>query len=211
MKKVLKAVNALSAVMMSATTFAAVTSPELKVQGELMVPACKVVAGNNGVYDLGKLSPSLIKPNESSQLSAKIQQWTVDCDAETFLSFSVTDNREGTASTSGSEYFGLGNVNGTGKVGYYRVAMKVATVDGANSSVYSTTSSSSFSAVPSVYLAKGKQMGWAASNNLQKSGLKFSTLLNVEPSLASSAQMGGPVTDSAKLDGSMTLNFAFGL
>ncbi|HGF6561155.1 TPA: DUF1120 domain-containing protein [Providencia alcalifaciens] len=211
MNKTLKAVTALSTLMMSATTLAAISAPELKVQGELIVPACKVVAGNNGVYDLGKLSPSLVKPSESSQLSSKTQLWNIDCDAETFLSFSVTDNREGTASYSGSEYFGLGNVNGTGKIGYYRVSMKAATVDGANSSVYGTTSSTSFTASPSVYLAKGKQMGWAAAANQQKSGSKFTTLLSVEPALASSTQMGGPVTDSAKLDGSMTLNFAFGL
>ncbi|MBC5791437.1 DUF1120 domain-containing protein [Providencia sp. JUb39] len=211
MKKSLKTVTALSALMMSATTLAAITAPELKVQGELMVPACKVVAGNNGVYDLGKLSPSLIKPTVSTSLSSKLQLWTVDCDAETFLSFSVTDNREGTASATGAEYFGLGNVNNTGKIGYYRVAMKTGAVDGENSSVYSTTSSSSFSALSTAYLAKGNKMGWAAANNQQKSGLKFSTLLSVEPVLASSAQMGGPVTDTAKLDGSMTLNFAFGL
>ncbi|HGN0868266.1 TPA: DUF1120 domain-containing protein [Providencia alcalifaciens] len=211
MKKSLKTVTALSALMMSATTLAAITAPELKVQGELMVPACKVVAGNNGVYDLGKLSPSLIKPVAHTILGGKTQLWTVDCDAETFLSFSVTDNREGTASISGNEYFGLGYVNNTGKIGYYRVSMKIATVDGKNSNVYTTTSNSSFSALPTTFIAKGSRMGWASTNNQQQSGLNFSTLLSVEPVLASSSIMGGPVTDSAKIDGSMTLNFAFGL
>lgn len=204
--------TAVIAVVMSMGSVMASMSPELKVQGEMAVPSCQLSLQNGGVYDFGKISNALISSTSSTPLASKVSQVLVDCEAETFLSFSVIDNREGTASSSGSTNFGLGTVNGNGKLGYYRLKALAANVDGSSSQLYSTTKgSTSFSAAQGANVDKNKVIGWALADNLQRSGKKFSTLLSVEPFLGSSADMGGAITDNVKLDGSATLNFTYGL
>lgn len=53
----------------------------------------------------------------------------VKCDAETPMTFNVIDNRLGTASEAGKT-FGLGNVNATGKLGFYAIMVYLPKVDG---------------------------------------------------------------------------------
>ncbi|MBH3008174.1 DUF1120 domain-containing protein [Serratia ureilytica] len=194
------------------SALAAGMSPELTVKGQMAVPSCGVTIANEGVFDLGKISNGLIRPNHATELSASAGAVKVDCEAETFLNFTVVDNREGTASTANTTNFGLGNVNGSGKLGYYRINLLSASVDGKASSVFSAVKgSSSFTALSSVYVDKNKVTGWAKGTSVQSSGKKFAAVMQVEPMLASSASMGGPITDNVKLDGSATLNFAYGI
>lgn len=200
------------AVIMNMGSAMASMSPELKVQGQMAVPSCQLSLQNGGVFDFGKISNSLISTNSATALTTKVSQVMVDCEAETFLSFTVVDNREGTASNSSTTNFGLGAVNGDGKLGYYRLTALAANVDGSSSQLYSATKgSTSFPAAQGANVDKNKIIGWALADNIQRSGKKFSTLLSVEPFLASSKDMGGPITDNVKLDGSATLNFAYGL
>ncbi|HGM5574381.1 TPA: DUF1120 domain-containing protein [Serratia marcescens] len=213
MKKTLVSA-ALSAALMACAggAMAASMSPELKVKGEMAVPSCQVALGNGGVFDLGKISNSLIKPTTSTELAKTSGTLAVTCEAETFLNFTVTDNREGTASVNNGEHFGLGNVNGTGKLGYYKVAVMAASVNGLTSPVFSVSKGgSSFSATTSAAVDKNKVTGWAKSANVQNSGKTFAAVLMVTPVLASSKDMGGSIADNVKLDGSATLNFAYGL
>ncbi|ERK08933.1 Beta-fimbriae putative major subunit [Serratia fonticola AU-P3(3)] len=136
----------------------------------------------------------------------------VECDAPTFLNFSAIDNREGTASTVESTHFGLGNVNGNGKLGYYKMRLLGASVDDAGASVYSAIKgSTSLSSASVVFVDKGKVTGWANSENAQASGKIFQAVLAVGPVLGSSKEMAGPITDTTKLDGSATLNFNYAL
>lgn len=211
MKKTVISAGIISVVMSMGSAMASM-SPELKVQGQMAVPSCQLSLQNGGVYDFGKVSNTLINSNKATALGTKVTQVLVDCEAETFLSFTVIDNREGTASESGTGSFGLGAVNGDGKLGYYRLNAVAANVDGTSSYLFSTTKgSTSFSVAQEANVDKNKVIGWALADNTQRSGKKFSTLLSVEPFLASSADMGGPITDNVKLDGSATLNFAYGL
>ncbi|WP_145501865.1 DUF1120 domain-containing protein, partial [Yersinia similis] len=75
---------------------AAVPTAELKVVGTVTVPSCTVVSPDAGVYDMGKLSSSLIKPgNAVTALEPINKTWTVNCDANTYLNFTPVDNRTG--------------------------------------------------------------------------------------------------------------------
>ncbi|BEM64673.1 DUF1120 domain-containing protein [Serratia sp. IR-2025] len=212
MKKTMISVGVASVVMMNMSSALASMSPELKVQGQMAVPSCEVSLGNSGVFDLGKIANTMIKPSTSTTLSSVDGSITVNCEADTYLNFTMIDNREGTASATGTTYFGLGNVNGTGKLGYYTVKMTNAVTDRGARAVYSAIpGSSSFTARPDVIVDKSKVTGWAEANNIQASGKKFITILSITPTLASSKDMGGPISDNVKLDGSATLNFAYGI
>lgn len=212
MKKSVTALGVVSAVvMMAGNVMAAPATSELKVVGQMAVPACKVDAKELTV-DLGSISHTLIKPSVVTALATKDATIGVTCEAETFLNFTVNDNREGTASVTHPYYFGLGNVNGSGKLGYYSLILKNALVDGVSSMTYmSPKGSSSVSAVASSKIMKNYVVGWAKSHGNQNSGKRFVATLEVSPVLASSKMMGGPITDNVKLDGSATLNFSYGL
>ena len=212
MKKTVISVSITSMMLMANIAAAASMSPELKVKGQMAVPSCQVTIANDGVFDLGKLSNGLISPTSATPLAKSSSRLTVNCEAETFLNFTVVDNREGTASLSGNTSFGLGNVNSAGKLGYYKVNVRDALVNGAVSALFSVSKgTTSFYAVNSTYIDKNNVTGWAKSASLQNSGKLFSALLELEPYLASSKDMGGPITDSVKLDGSSTLSFAYGI
>lgn len=213
MKKTVISAGVISVMMMSmGSALAAGMSPELKVTGQMAVPSCEVSLDNEGVFDLGKIASSMIKPTQTSPLTTKVGIVTVDCGAETYLNFNVVDNREGTASTVNSTYFGLGNVNGTGKLGYYSIMLAGGSVDGIASNVFSAPKgSTSFTATTSVAVDKNKVSGWATSHSVQNSGKRFTGNLQLTPVLASSASMGGPITEGVTLDGSATLNFVYGI
>lgn len=213
MKKTMISGAIISVVMMSmGTAMAANMSPELKVKGQMAIPSCQVSIANDGVYDLGKIANSLISPNKDTSLKTISNNLNVICEADTFLSFTVVDNRASTSSSTASTSFGLGNVNGDGKLGYYQMKLKGAAVDSTTTSLYSANKgSSSFSATSETYIDKNKVTGWAKSGNVQASGKHFMALMSMEPVLASSSVMGGPISDNVKLDGSATLNFSYGL
>lgn len=213
MKKTVITASILSVLALHGAAIAAPMSTELQVKGSMAVPSCQVNVTDSGVYDLGKISNNLISPNKATPLTPGVVVITANCDAETYLSFTAEDNREGSSSVSGSTYFGLGNVNGAGKLGYFQMKMHDATVDNKGlTSLYSTSKgSTSFSAVKEITVDKNRVMGWAKSSSVQESGKRFVAALTLTPVLASSKDMNGPLTDSVKLDGSALLNFAYGL
>ncbi len=191
------------------TAQAAAPTAELKVTGTLTVPSCTVTSANDGVYEIGKISATMVKPAANTPLETMSKTWTITCDAETYLNFKPVDNRADTASLAAAANFGLGSVNTTGKIGYYTVAMKNATVDGASSSVFSSATSS-ITSTTATNISTANRSGWSAGT-LQKSGKVFTADLDVTPNLASSAMMNGPVTEDSDIDGSLTLNFAYGI
>lgn len=213
MKKTIISGAVVAAMIMSmGAAMAAAMSSELSVKGQMAVPACQVSLKNDGVFDLGKISNGVIDTANPTSMKEIVSALHVECEAETFLNFSAIDNRAGTASSAESTSFGLGNVNDTGKLGYYKMRLAAATVDNVSSSVYSAhKGSTSLSSAPLVFVDKDKVTGWATSDNLQASGKNFQAVLFVIPVLASSKEMAGPITDSTKLDGSATLNFSYAL
>ncbi|PZS91180.1 MULTISPECIES: DUF1120 domain-containing protein [Stenotrophomonas] len=185
----------------------------LKVTGSLDVPACLVTAGDDGVYDYGSLGPGDIRTGTTyNVLPAISKAWKIECEGDTYLTFKVTDNAAASASAVGSSYFGMGNVNGTGKLGYYTVTMRNPKVNGTASNVFATSTTAITRATTAAVQQSSYTMGWAqTAANLQQIGRVFETDLDVVANLAGSQTMGGPITEDAKLEGSLTLNFAYGL
>ena len=184
---------------------------ELIVKGELTVPSCEIAAADNGTYDLGKISGTMIKPSTTTTLTAISKTWTITCDADTYLNFSPEDNRKDSVSTAATTNFGLGMVNGTGKIGYYTAMMKNPTVDGKASYLF-TSANTTVTSSATAAITTGQRSGWASTSaNAQQSGKVFSADIVVTPVLASSTTMNGAITDLTDIDGSMTLKFAFGI
>lgn len=220
MKKRLIALVALSLLaLIVVNARAAVPTAELKVQGNIQVPSCTITPPDDGVYDLGKLSPSLIAANTTTALPEMTKTWTVACDSQTYLSVTAVDNRVVTASQASPAnqmYFGLGNINGTGKIGYYMASIRNGIVDGVASSVYyaqagSTTLTASATPPTGYYFNDNIRYGWSGTNATPIAGRVFTADIRIYPVLASAASMNGPVTDGSKIDGSMTLNFAYAI
>ncbi|MXN76322.1 DUF1120 domain-containing protein [Burkholderia sp. 4701] len=210
------AFSAASAMLFAGAAHADAPTANLYVKGTLGVPTCTISSTNDGTYDWGEISSTLIKPgNAKTDLDPKSQSWTASCDAKTYLGFSITDNRKDSVSESGTTNFGLGTVNGTGKLGYYRINMENAMVDNVASNVYQTNTGtiSSSTASPSKMLLNDTayRHGWAKGTSEQAMGEVFTADLVVTPTLAGSTAMNGPLTEGAELDGSATLTFAFGL
>ncbi len=177
-------------------------------QGE---PQCTVSAASNGEYNIGRLSGSLLKTNATTPLTSISKTWSISCDAEIYLTFNTIDNRADTISTPATGHYGLGRVNGTGKIGFYKIIMKNAAVDGIKTNVFSSNGTS-FQAVATTALSTSNRInGWASAHNIQKSGLTFTTDLEVQPTLASITSMNGPITDNTEVDGSVGLHFSFGI
>lgn len=213
MKKTIISSVLVSVMAMSVgSAMASSMSSELSVKGKMAVPTCEVSLANNGVYNLGKIASGAIDSTNIKRLKEIRSELTVVCEADTFLNFSAVDNREGTASSIGNTHFGLGNVNGSGKLGYYKMKFFGASVDRDSAAVYSENKgSTSIEATNGVYVEKGKITGWANRNDAQASGKFFQAYLAVEPVLASLQDMGGSPADGTKLDGSATLSFSYAL
>jgi hypothetical protein len=198
------------ALALSSQAFAEAPTAELKVTGMLEVPGCTVTVADDGVYDFGHIAPSTIKPGTTTTaLTAMDKTWDIACTGTTFLTFKVIDNQAASTSGTPASQFGLGNVNGTGKLGYYGVVMKNATVDGNASNVFASTSTT-IAGTAAVSLNAGSTMGWSTGTALSP-GKDFAATMTVSPTLAGTTTMNGPVTEDTDLNGSLTLNFAFGL
>ncbi len=211
MNKKFIAASALFATLTLGANIAHAAPPvaELKVIGTLTVPTCTVASADDGIYDIGKISASMVKPAAITPLTPMNKTWTVTCDAETYLNFKPVDNRADSASVSNTTSFGLGSVNESGKIGYYTVTMKNANVDGTDTSVFSSASATVASAA-TVAVNSANRNGWSVGT-AQKSGKIFVADLEVAPTLASTASMNGAITEDTDIDGSLTLNFAYGI
>lgn len=192
---------------------APIAAAELKVTGTLDVPACTVVADQDGVYDYGELNPTDIYPGTAVHALAPIsQQWKINCEGPTYLTFKAVDNAAASRATVAAENFGLGMVNSTGKLGFFTLTMRNPRVDGVAARVFSTNSTSVAPAATAPVRQDNYQMGWGhPSNASQQIGKDFEVDLDVAATLAGSSTMNGPITDDVSLAGSVTLNFGFGL
>lgn len=186
---------------------------ELKVIGTLDVPACIVTAGDDGVYDYGDLSPTDIRPGTATHVLAAISKaWKIECEGDTYLTFQASDNAAASRAVATADTFGLGNVNGDGKIGNFGLTMRNPRVDGTVSRVFSTNNTTITPAATVPVRQDGYKMGWAhPSAASQQIGRTFDVDLEVIATLAGSTAMKGPITDDVPLAGSVTLNFAYGL
>ncbi|CNE69596.1 beta-fimbriae major subunit [Yersinia rohdei] len=212
--KMKKQLTVLAFLILCATAaHAAPPTAELKVKGEIGVPACNINAPDNGVYNFGNISSTQIKSGTTTTGLPKMSKsWTIICDASTYLNVTPIDNRAATASSTETKArFGLGSINGNGKIGFYWVALSNAKVDNQPSNLYYTSTNAFTSVGTSANLWSGSITGWASAANTQTAGKVFSADFEVEPVLAGVTDMKGTITEDIKIDGSLTMNFAFGI
>jgi type 1 fimbria pilin len=214
MKKIsLTALAASLAMFMAGAHAAQAPTAELRVVGTLDVPPCTVTADGDGVYDYGDLGPQDIRSGTATNPLETIRKhWTIQCEGETYLSFTIVDNQADTSTVTDSWHHGLGNVNGTGKLGNYTVRIENPMVDNEPVRTFATSSGNIANIQPWQWVHKGQTMGWAHPTlSQQQIGKTFEADLDVQATLAGTQTMNGPITDDVPLAGSMTLNFAYGL
>ncbi|WP_447883432.1 DUF1120 domain-containing protein [Serratia fonticola] len=215
MKTSLYILSVLSLSMFSVGAVQAADAPtaELKVVGKLGAPTCTVAITNDGIFDFGKI-PVISVPLQSPAtrgMGSKSETLTVSCDAETYMNMTPVDNRAASNPSSSNQTFGLGHINGTGKIGTFTATVIDAKVDDVSSQLF-TSASSTFTPAATADLTKGMRTGWATTAaNTQQSGKVFVATMRVVGMLYAIDIMKGRITENVPIDGSVTLNFAYGI
>ncbi|EMK7762745.1 TPA: DUF1120 domain-containing protein [Yersinia enterocolitica] len=208
MKKQLIALTALSYLIFGFNAAnAKAPTAELTVKGQVSAPGCIIMAPDGGVYNVGEIAGHTVKPSALTVLPSITKNWSVICDAETYVSVTGSDNRAG-SSTSGGRY-GLGFVNGAGKIGDYGVYFSNAKVDG--TAKYFRKQEEAAAAILSLSIGPLNGLSWVHANATKAPGKVFSADIEVMPRLGSVADMKGPITENVKIDGSMTLSIIIGI
>ncbi|WP_145553059.1 DUF1120 domain-containing protein [Yersinia canariae] len=209
--QLIKVVMFFSVLFSSNIAVAETPTTELKVIGKLSVPTCIVNSPDGGVYDFGKVSSIKISSTSINSLGSMTKTWAVACDATTYLTVKTVDNRFASVFPASTSTYGLGGVNGTGKIGSFSVTMQNATVDGVSAKVFNTTTNTFTAVNESMLFNNNSVHGWASANNVQMTGKVFTADMAVNAFLSSVSMMNGPITEDTEIDGSMTMNFAFGI
>lgn len=115
MNKHLIAVASALLITGTAPAFAASTV-DLTVKGIITPNACTPGLSSGGVIDHGKMSAKDLNTDRVTALPTASLQMTVSCDAPVLFAIKATDNR---LSSGSGNFFGLGLINGTQKLGYY--------------------------------------------------------------------------------------------
>lgn len=208
MKKQLIALTALSYLIFGFNAAnAKAPTAELTVKGQVSPPGCIIMAPDGGVYNVGEIAGHTVKPSALTVLPSITKNWSVICDAETYVSVTGSDNRAG-SSTSGGRY-GLGFVNGAGKIGDYGVYFSNAKVDG--TAKYFRKQEEAAAAILSLSIGPLNGLSWVHANATKAPGKVFSADIEIMPRLGSVADMKGPITENVKIDGSMTLSIIIGI
>ncbi len=223
MKKVLLA-TALSLCVTSA--FAAETAV-LKVQGTLTNSACTPELSNGGVVNYGTIHLGELSSTAVNQLGQKNIDLTIDCTAETKVSWNMVDDRAdsnanltvanahvdgGSEASGGNQTYGVGKA-GTVNIGSYAMFVQVGSVTADGKSV------------DPIYQQKGGTT-WAKSINGSSQGANYrnftvATTGSLEPlafktatfplvtSLAIRDTTTLAITDDTSLDGQLTISLRY--
>jgi hypothetical protein len=189
-----------------------VNPSELIVQGKITAPSCNVTPPNgDGIYDFGDIAASSLS-NSRLPLNPQSKTWTIDCDADTYMTYTADDNEAASVLAASNVNYGLG-LNGANKIGFYTVTMENGSVDSTPTSVYyqsrGTTSPGSATATTAVYNETYKQ-GWVHATGIAALGKNFAMDLKVAPTLGTLAEV-GPTTQDVPFAGSTTLIFTAGI
>lgn len=181
----------------------AAPSAELKVSGKIKHSGCTVIAGNNGVYDYGAVRVGT--QGEVQKLPTVKQTWQVRCEGDAYLALIPMDNRAASRSEQDLRRFGLGNAPNGQPVGYFLLGLSHSVVDGASAALRSRN----VAGLPSneVALVSGERTDWLMADATRAAGRTYTMDISVAPVLAANI----PAVDKVELDGSVTLNFVFGL
>ena len=213
--------------LMAGQVAAEAPSAKLEVKGTIEVPGCDIAiasedGANSSEYHFGDIEPARIQPgNVTTTLNPLTKTWTIHCTGKTHLTYQIDDHQsDSSLNPSVTTQFGLGNVNGDGKIGYYEVQMLNAKVssDGGEPVTARTFSvlkgNTTFSRADSINFNRSNVMGWSefGANTLAAADT-FIADFKVTPTLGGTGNnhMKGTITEDVELSGSMTLSFAFGL
>lgn len=177
---------------------------DVKVSGKIASSRCEVIAPNNGLYDLGRIK-TLDKVSGPVALPPVTRTWRVKCDHPTTLSVIPEDNRVTAARGIGNTHFTFGN-DGETSLGYFKLGISRAQID--NRQVMLKTAGQSISNGASTPLLPGIRTQWITKDEIVQAGNVFDVDITVFPWLNPRAKM---VKNQLKVDGSVTLNFVFGL
>jgi hypothetical protein len=186
----------------------------LEVKGIIGSPGvCQIEATNEGTYNFGAISSSLIHKTARVPLaSPQMATWKVQCATVTSVSFTTSDSAKSTALQPELQFFGLGSVNSDGKLGMYTVTAKNPMVD--NKPALFSTHVSAVEGKSIALLQHGVRSTWARSDaaSTQATGQEFSADLEVSATLgAETTDMKGAPPDGTALNGRLTMTFKQGL
>jgi hypothetical protein len=189
-----------------------VNPSDLIVKGTITAPSCNVTPPNgDGIYDFGDIAASSLS-NSRLALNPQSKTWIIECDADTYMTYTADDQEAASVLAAANTNYGLG-LNGTNKIGFYTVTMENGSVDGTPTSVYyqsiGTTSPGSAAATTPVYNVSYKQ-GWVHATGIAALGKNFAMDLKVAPTLGTLAEV-GPTTQDVPFAGSTTLIFTAGI
>lgn len=186
---------------------AAAQTAELRVTGEVQHPGCMVIPPHGGSYDFGALPRVSAVRGKTVALSSMTQTWRVRCDGAAYLAVTPMDNRMMTVSTPAETHFGLGVTAEGAALGYFQLGVTNALVDGSRA-MLRTAHGEARSSQGKALLATGKRVEWIMANDVRRSAKDYALDITVTPYLAA-----GNINQvsPAELDGSVTLNFDFGL
>lgn len=163
-------------------------------------------------YSYPQLSASLFQRTTSASLPSLSQTWQVVCSAPVTALFLTidSDQRSDSLSSADPTRFGLGSVNGQGRLGYYQVTLNDARVDGFPVQLYQTNSQTQVG-IPqsSVMLKSGAFQGWTRDGHLPAKGQQYSVQLTIAPTLNSLQETQGALVNGGELNGELILAFPF--
>ncbi|WP_283126233.1 hypothetical protein [Providencia stuartii] len=175
-------------------------------------PSCELIIPNSGEYAYAQLPARQVQLQRTTTLPAMTQTWSVNCSAPTTVLFQVTDLQHDTTSGQDPSQFGLGYVNGVGKIGYFRLELSRATVDSQTTRLYQTQDQQRLGVLTNqLTVANDQFYGWATDENHAATGSLFTVDMTVTPTLNSLQETQGPLVSGAELAGNVSLHFQFGI
>ncbi|OQV35958.1 DUF1120 domain-containing protein [Serratia marcescens] len=185
----------------------AAPASEIRVAGEIQQPGCMVIPPNGGSYDFGALPRVSVVRGKTEALPAMTQTWRVRCDSVAYLAVTPLDNRMMTVSTPAETHFGLGASSEGAALGYFQLGVANAQADGSRA-MLKMSRGEMLSHQGATLLSAGKRVEWTGNNDVRRGAKDYAMDITVTPYLVSGSL--APAS-SAELDGSVTLNFDFGL
>jgi hypothetical protein len=190
----------------SASVFAA-SSTELTVTGFITPSACDPALSNGGNVHYGKIPVKDLNADSDryTELEEKSLQLTVMCHAPTLMALEAKDNREGSEFSPGS--FGLGLINGSEKLGGFRMRVPSTSADGVLSRTI-TSRKDEVKWTAYYYLDKNYMVSVAKPGTFSPIPVElYEAELVVNASIAPTSQL--TLTDEVLIDGSVTLSVVY--
>ncbi|EIU7559083.1 MULTISPECIES: hypothetical protein [Providencia] len=166
------------------------------------------------LYPYTQLKASQFHQTEMTELPPISQTVQVVCSAPVASLLIHVDSDVQAASTIGHDptHFGLGFVNGQGRLGHYRVKLTDARVNGQQTQLYQTNDLSQVGrAQPESWLQSSVYQGWSRDGLSPVSGERYSVTMTVQPYLNSLKETNGPLVSGADLNGELVLSFPFSI